>query len=280
MTLLRIALLGLLAGCATAEDEAAVDPCITEYLAAFPAGRRLENVAGCNWGEIVSQERADAIQASIAAAHPAGGDAVGYKVTNAEGGRVVGVITSAMLLPSGATVDLTTGARILGESDILVRVGSATINDATTIEEVAAAIAEVIPFIESSDTMLPQGAPRTKPVWTSSNGNARYGFRGEAVDVSDMAPAALVELLGNLQVELIDENGESMQTSGMRFNPLESVLVVIEDMQRRGGIRLQAGDLVSLGNFGRPRFPQPGNSYTAVFHGLADPAPRVVAKYE
>lgn len=280
MTLLRISVLALLAGCAVAEEQVAADPCVTEYLAAFPAGRRLEVVEGCDWGAIESQERADAIQAGIAAAHPAGGQPVGYKVTNAEGGKVVGVITDAMLVPSGSTIELASGARILGESDLLVRVRSAAINDATTLEEVAAEISEVIPFIESSDTMLPQGAGRTKPIWTSSNGNARWGIHGEPVDVSEMEAAALVELLGNLQVELIDEAGESMQTSGMRSNPLESVLIVIEDMKRRGNVQLEAGDVISLGNFGRPRFPTSGNSYTAVFHGLAEPAPRVVANYE
>ena len=279
MMLLRISILALVAGCAVADERAATDPCVTEYLAAFAQGRRLEVVEGCDWGAIESQERADAIQAAVAAAHPAGGDRVGYKVTNAEGGRVVGVITAAMLVPSGSTIDLSSGARILGESDILVRVRSAAVNDATTLEEVAAEIVEVIPFIESSDTMLPQGASRTKPIWTASNGNARWGIHGDPVDVSETEPALLVEMLGNLEVELINEAGESMQTSSMRNNPLQSVLVVVDDMKRRGDVRLEAGDLISLGNFGRPRFPKSGNTYTAVFHGLADPAPRVVANY-
>lgn len=279
-----LTVLSVLAACTTSqapvEAPVALDPCAEEYLAAFAAGRKLENTEGCNWGELVAQERSDSIQADIARAHPAGGKAIGYKVTNASDGRVVGVITDAMLLASGATVDLSTGSRLLGEGDILVMVGSANINTATTLEEVAASIATVIPFIESSDMMLPQGASRTKAIWTASNGNARWGVMGEPVDVSGMDPAELVTMMGGIEVELFDENGEQMQKSSMRNNPLQSILDVIEDMQRRGNVELKVGDLISLGNFGRPRFPTSGNTYKAVFHGLAEPAPEVVAHYK
>lgn len=275
-----IASLVFLTACAATEAPVALDPCADEYVAAYTAGRQLENTESCNWGELVDQERSDTIQAGLARAHPAGGNAVGYKVTNASDGRVVGVITDAMLLASGSTVDLSSGTRLLGESDLLVMVGSTDINDATTLEEIAASIGTVIPFIESSDMMLPEGAARTKAIWTASNGNARWGFMGEPVDVSDMEPAAIVEMLANLEVELFDENGEQLQRSGMRNNPLQSVFDVLEDMRRRGNVQLKAGDLISLGNFGRPRFPKSGNSYKAVFHGLADPAPEVEASYK
>lgn len=277
--IIRAAAVALLYGCAVADQPVATDPCVDEYLSAYAAGRRLEAVDGCDWATIESQDRADAIQAAIAAHHPAGGKAVGYKVTNAQDGRVVGVITDAMLLPSGSTVDLSTGTRLLGEGDLLVRVRSAAINDATTLEDIAAGIDQVIPFIESSDMMLPDGASRTKAIWTASNGNARWGVRGDAVDVSGIEPARLVEMLGSLEVELIDESGKTLQKSGMRNNPLQSVIDVLDDMRRRGGVRLEAGDLISLGNFGRPRFPTTGNDITAVFHGLADPAPTITARY-
>lgn len=277
---LRAITVVFLAGCATADEQVADEPCVSEYLSAYSEGRRLEVVEGCDWGAIESQERADAIQAGIARAHPAGGKRVGHKVTSSSTGYVIGVITDAMLLPGGSTIDLSTGARLLAESDILVRVSSGAINDATTLEEVAAEIDAVIPLIESSDMMLPQGAKRTKPIWTSSNGNARWGVTGDVVDVSGMHAAELVERLATLEVELIDQNGQQIQKSGMKRNPLEAVLDVLADMQRRGDVQLEVGDMISLGNFGRPRFPKSGNSYTAVFHGLAEPAPKVTAIYE
>lgn len=275
--------LTLLAACAVQgnveQSRVPPDPCAVEYLDAFTAGRRLENREGCTWSELDDQARSDRIQADVARAHPAGGAIVGYKVTSAEDGRVVGVITGNMLLPSGATVDLATGVRLLGEGDLLVRVKSTAINNARTLEDVAAEIEAVIPFIESSDLMLPRGIARTKAIWTASNGNARWGITGTGIDVGDREPGDIVALLGSVEVELIDETGRSLQTSGMRNNPLQSVLDVIQDLERRGDVRLQAGDVISLGNFGRPRFPKPGARFTAVFHGLADPAPRVVANY-
>lgn len=282
-TLIVLLSTAVAAACATDsgsnEVAVALDPCADEYISAFSAGRSLEDTETCNWAELTDQARSDAIQADVARAHPAGGTVVGYKVTNAQDGRVVGVITDAMLLPSGSNVELSTGTRLLGEGDLLVRVKSAAINEATSLAAVAAEIQSVIPFIESSDMMLPKGAARTKAIWTASNGNARWGVHGDEVDVAGKSADEIVTMLANLEVELIDETGKSMQTSGMKNNPLQSVLDVLEDMRRRGDSRLEAGDLISLGNFGRPRFPKSGNSYTAVFHGLAEPAPSVTANY-
>ena len=272
-----------LAGCALPQvstQNTAPDPCVLEYVSAFTAGRRLENVAGCNWGQLTDLGRSDRIQSAIAASHPAGGIPVGYKLTNAEGGRVVGVLTSGMLLDNAATVELSTGTRLLGEGDLLVRVSSSAINTATSIEQVAVSVGSVIPFIESSDMMLPEGAGRTKAIWTAANGNARWGVRGGEISLAGLSAAEKVRLLAELRVELIDETGKSLQVSGMQRNPLHSVLDVLSDMQRRGDAALKKGDLVSLGNFGRPRFPASGSSLTAVFHGLADPAPRVRVYYK
>ena len=42
---------------------------------------------------------------------------------------------------------------------------------------------------------------------------------------------------------------------------------------------LSEGDLLSVGNFDRPRFPRPGEQYRAHYLGLAEPAPEVLAVY-
>ena len=270
---------GAAQGCAAGFQAAALDPCVGEYLAAYRAGRRLEPAPGCDWGALQSQERADAIQAQIVQRHPAGGKTIGYKVANARDGRVVGALTDAMLLPSGAVIELASGARLLSEGDLLLRIRSPAINEARTLEEAAAQIDAAIPFIESSDMMLPQGAPRTKPVWTATNGNARWGLVGETLDLSDLAPSERMRRLGELEVALSNAAGEELQRAGMRNNPLQSVLEVLADLRRRGAPGLQAGDLVSVGNFGRPRFPRPGDQYRARYLGLAEPAPEVLAVY-
>lgn len=125
-------------------------------------------------------------------------------------------------------------ARLLSEGDLLLRVRSPAINQARTLEEVAAEIDAAIPFIESSDMMLPQGTPRTKPIWTATNGNARWGVLGEPQDLSHMTPAERVRRLGALEVALSNAAGEQLQRAGMRSNPLQSVLEVLEDLRRRG----------------------------------------------
>lgn len=51
------------------------------------------------------------------------------------------------------------------------------------------------------------------------------------------------------------------------------------DRHRSGAPGLQAGDLLSLGNFGRPRFPRPGEQYRAHYLGLAEPTPEILAVY-
>ncbi len=263
-----------------ADDLVRIDPCTTEYLAALTAGRGLEDTAGCIWSQLSDLRRSDRIQSEIIMMHPTGGEPVGYKVTKASDGRVVGTITDGMLLRSASKISLSSSARLLGEADLLVRVKTTAIMQAVTLEGVAAEVDAVIPFIESSDMMLPQGTPRTKAIWTASNGNARWGVLGDELDVSGMVAADIVSTVGALSVELVDEHGETIQISSMKRHPLQSVLDVIEDMQRRGNVQLEAGDLISLGNFGRPRYPNPGNAYTAIYHGLTDPAPRVVVTYE
>jgi hypothetical protein len=84
-----------------------------EYLAAYTKPRQLENTEGCVWGEITSQNRADNIQAQIAGNHPAGGAVIGYKVTSAGDGSVVGVMTEGMFVSSGSQVNLSSGSRLL-----------------------------------------------------------------------------------------------------------------------------------------------------------------------
>ncbi len=64
-----------------------------------------------------------------------------------------------MLLPSGSIVPANFGARPLFEGDLIVRVGSDAINDATTRQEVLAALDAVIPFIELPDFALKVKTP-------------------------------------------------------------------------------------------------------------------------
>jgi 2-keto-4-pentenoate hydratase len=283
-SLIKFAPLLALLGCVSYANESvqdlAVTNCLNAYVSAFKKGARLISDDSCAWGDISDQALADRVQAGIAKYLQRNARLVGYKVTFADDGRVVGRISDGMLLPSGATIDLSTGARILVEGDLLVRVGSASINGAQSVSDVAAHISDLVPFMESSDMMLPRGTARRKAIWTATNGNARWGVMGEPILVRGMAPQELADMMANVQVALIDSNDNELQRMGMSRHPLESVLDVIQERKRLRAEPLTPGDLISLGNFGRPRFPESGESYKAVFYGLGDETPSVTVSFQ
>jgi 2-keto-4-pentenoate hydratase len=271
--ILFLALLGLTA-CVGAEsrdpDASLVGDCVAAYAKAFDAGESLSNTGPCIWGEIADQAVSDNIREGVVAYLGKQGSPVGYKVTFADDGRVVGVLMDSMLLPSGSVVDLSSGSRILVEADLIVRVASASINQAKTLEDVAASIDLVYPFMESSNMMLPRGTPRKKATWTATNGNVRWGTLGDPIDLQTMAAADVVARIGGVEVSLFGPDGKELQRAAMSRHPLQSVLDVIDEIDRGALTALAPGDLISLGNFGRPRFPKPGEHYATEFHGLSD----------
>jgi 2-keto-4-pentenoate hydratase len=279
---LFVALLGLTA-CVGAEiegPESLVGACVAAYTKAYAAGEGLSNDGPCNWGALVDQQTSDKIRAGVLDFLDTQASPVGYKVTFADDGRVIGVLMDSMLLPSGSVIELSTGSRILVESDLIVRVAESAINQATTLEDVAESIDLVYPFMESSNMMLPRGTPRRKATWTATNGNVRWGTLGDPVDLQAMTAADVVTRIGGVEVSLFGPEGNELQRAAMSRHPLQSVLDVVDEIARAGLAPLKPGDLISLGNFGRPRFPKPGEAYTTEFHGLSDRTPRVSVSFE
>lgn len=284
---LFVALLALTA-CVGAESEgpknegheSLVGACVAAYAKAYSAGEGLSNDGPCNWGALVDQRTSDKIRAGVVDFLGTQASPVGYKVTFADDGRVIGVLMDSMLLPSGSVIKLSTGSRILVESDLIVRIAESAINEATTLEDVAASIDQVYPFMESSNMMLPRGTPRRKATWTATNGNVRWGTLGEPVDLQVMAAADVVERIGGLEVSLFGPEGNELQRAAMSRHPLQSVLDVVDEIERAGLAPLKPGDFISLGNFGRPRFPKSGEAYATEFHGLSERTPRVSVSFE
>jgi 2-keto-4-pentenoate hydratase len=256
-----------------------VEDCISEFTQAFNAGHRLSNNKNCIWKNLTLKD-ALLIQSGSVAALSNFGQPIGYKVTNAgPGGKVVATILEKMIVDSGSTINLSTGALLIAEADILVRVSDKRINHATTLEEVAKFIDAIIPYIESSDMMLPQGTPRVTPTWTASNGNARWGITGKLVITN--GDTSIVERLANTKATLVDQDGNQFSSTRMADNPLEAVLTVINELKKReGSIGLRKGDIISLGNFGRPTRPKAGQTLTATYEGLNNDVVTVTAKYE
>jgi 2-keto-4-pentenoate hydratase len=210
------------------------------------------------------------------------GKVVGYKagLTNPAVQRrfnhdspVWGTLYEAMLLTDGAVVEATFGARPLFEADLLVRVASAAINQATTPAEVLAAVDQVIPFIELPDLVV-QAPPRLNGAAISAiNVGARLGVMGApiAVPVTRAERFAMLDALRDMVV-ILSEAGKEVDRgkgSDVLEHPLNAVVWLAKDMARSGGgASLQPGDLVSLGSFSRLLPPRPGLAVEVEYWGL------------
>ncbi len=202
------------------------------------------------------------------------GPVVGYKVglTSKAVQKKFGVdhplrgqLLEKMLLENGATVPARFGARPIAEGDLLVRVRDAGINRARTIAEVWDHLDAVIPFIELPDLLVRKGDPLTAPVITAINVGARLGVVGEAIPTERIAAGDLAAMT----VHVYQGEREVMAVPGKAIlgHPLNAVLWLIEDLKAQGKA-LKAGDLVSLGSFGRPLLPRAGATIRVVYEGL------------
>ncbi len=180
---------------------------------------------------------------------------------------LVGVLLEEMLLPNGATIAVNSGGNLIYEVDLLVTVGDEGINEAETIAEVAANLTNLIPFIEVPDLMLPRGARLSGELLVAMNVGARWGVRGEEIPVR--ATPEFIEALGKMKVTLENGRGEILtegRGSDILGHPFHSVLFLVKELRDRGQ-SLKAGDVISLGTFGRFHFAAPGERGIARYEG-------------
>lgn len=164
---------------------------------------------------------------------------------------VVGVLFEDMLLKSGARVSRSAGFRLGYEADLMVRVADAAINDAKTLEEVASSLESVIAFIELPDLIV-RPDPKAGGQFLAINASARLGVLGESIAVSP--DPGFIASLETMRVVTTDASGvvlSEAQGNAVMGNPLNAVLVLVEQLQDRGET-LVPGDLVSLGTYSPP----------------------------
>lgn len=181
---------------------------------------------------------------------------------------VLGILLKSMLLKDGAQVPATFGIRPVVEADLLVQVKDAEINQATTPEQVLEHIDTLIPFIELPDLLVAEPKQLTGPTITYINVGARLGVMGEPLAVKDISAAQLA----TMSIRLVDENNHELDQgkgSNILGQPLNAVLWIIQDLAKSGHA-LQAGDLLSLGSFTKPRPPQAGQTIRVIYQGLKD----------
>ncbi|MBP0021511.1 MAG: hydratase [Cyanobacteria bacterium SBLK] len=205
------------------------------------------------------------------------GNPIGYKVA-ATSKKVqeivgsdrplVGVLLAEMLLHNGATIAVNSGGSLIYEVDLLVTVGDERINEAETIADVAAHLQNIIPFIEVPDLMLPRGSSLSPELLVAMNVGVRWGVKGEEIPVQ--ATPEFIEALAQMTVTLENASGEILteaQGRDILGHPFNSVLFLVKHLRDRGK-RLKAGDVISLGTFGRFHFAASGEWGIARYQGL------------
>ena len=190
---------------------------------------------------------------------------------------VWGKLYEGMILTNGSTVPAAFGARPLFESDMLVRVKSAAINQARTPYEALQSIDQVIPFIELPDLVVQAPAQLNGAGVAAINVGTRLGVAGQpiAVPATRGERYALLDALERMQVQLTNDKGELLASgkgSDILGQPLNAVVWIAQALQQEG-ITLQPGDLISLGSFSPLLPPRAGLGVTATYVGLPGAQP-------
>ncbi|WP_323766766.1 2-keto-4-pentenoate hydratase [Antarctobacter sp.] len=237
----------LAAGAVWAEcaDDAAIAAYVVDYMAKTPTAALIPD--GTMEDARCTQDKL------VAALVPLLGPVIGYKagLTSKPAQErfgatepVAGVLYRDMMLADGAEVSARFGARSLFEADLILVVGDAAINDATTAEEAIAHISAVHPFIELPDIVYAEGQPINAVTLTANGVAARMGVMGTAVPVGDGMLAAL----GEITVTVRDAEGAVLsQAPGAAVlgNPVNAALWLMSK-----GYVLKEGDLISVGSIG------------------------------
>jgi 2-keto-4-pentenoate hydratase len=190
-----------------------------------------------------------------------------------------GVLLRDMLVDSGAQLPAKFGTRPLWEADFIVVVKDAAgLLRARTLGEAAEALAHAVPFMELPDQLLDPKEKVNGPAFVATNMSARMGVLGHRIPMQ--TTDAFIAAMGNMTVVLLADGRELARGPGTAImgHPLNAAMWIAQDLDR-SGIRLKAGDLLSLGTFLPPELPTAGTTATARYLGLpGDPSVSVSFK--
>jgi 2-keto-4-pentenoate hydratase len=191
---------------------------------------------------------------------------------------MVGVMYVGMFLPNGATIPMSSAERLITEPDFLISVADEGINDAKTLQQALPHLDRIYGFIEVLAPIF-NNSPPNPFMMQASNLMARWGVIGESVKVA--ATPEFLRSLETMTVTFRDGDGKVLAKqpgSYLGVNPLNGVLVVVEELRRRGE-RLHAGDLISSGSY-MPPMPVTAGLYTETrYDGIGGTTLTVDASY-
>jgi 2-keto-4-pentenoate hydratase len=271
----RIRILATVAGLCLAPASWAACP-TDEQVAAFVAEYRALSVSQ-GLGSALTLQEGRCAQAKVLRRLTADlGPVVGYKagLTNPAMQQrfgvdhpLRGVLLRDMLLKSGAQVPAAFGARPFFEADFVVVVKDDGLARATSLRQAAESISHVVPFMELPDLMLDPKVTLTGPALVAMNVGARLGVLGEPIPMQ--TTDEFIDALASMTVTLNQDGVELHRGPGTAImgHPLNSAIWLARDLER-AGIRLQAGDLLSLGSFLPIAPPKPGSTASVKYLGL------------
>jgi 2-keto-4-pentenoate hydratase len=228
-----------------------------EQVAAFVADYRTNTVSPGLGSQLTMQEALCA-QAKVARRLADQlGPVVGYKagLTNPAMQQrfgvdhpVRGVLLRDMLVKSGAQVPAAFGARPFYEADFVVVVKDNGLARATSLRQAAESISHIVPFMELPDLMVDPAATLTGPGIVAMNAGARLGVLGEPIPMQ--TTDEFIDALAGMTVTLSQDGVELHRGPGSAImgHPLNSAMWLARDLEK-SGIRLEPGDLLSLGSF-------------------------------
>lgn len=181
---------------------------------------------------------------------------------------VSGILLEKMLLKNGAVLKANSGIQLRVEGDLIVRVGSESINQATTAKEALASLDAVIPFIELPDLIYASDVKLDAPALVAINVAARLGVLGEPIPLE--ATEEWQERLGKFKLNILDRSGNELaagESNALLGHPLNAVLWLRDDLHARGKL-LKKGDLLSLGTITAPMPVKSKTTIRAQYIGL------------
>lgn len=165
---------------------------------------------------------------------------------------VIGVLFNDTLLNNGAVIYRSAGLNLAYEPDLIAVVKSADINTATTIEEVAPHIDQLVAFLEVPD-LLTKLEPAAGFAFVASNAAVRWGVVGDSIIAR--SDQAFVDSLASMQVITIDAHGAQLSSakgSSVMGHPYNAIVFLLEKLKQNNRT-LKAGDSISLGAFAKPK---------------------------
>lgn len=186
---------------------------------------------------------------------------------------VRGYLFKDMFLADNAEIAADFGARPLFEADLIAVVKDSDLQSSKTALEALQHVSHFIPFIELPDLMLAEGEPLTANNLIAINAGTRHGVLGTPIAVQPTQE--FLDRLASMTVIMTDQTGAELGRaagSAIMDNPVNSVLWLSQHLAY-SGLRLEAGDKLSLGSFMPPGTPRAGGSVKVQYVGLpGDPS--------